>query len=224
VKAKYGPVASQPRELVIAHEVHRGMVPHDNIQFSWKDGRSISIYFDDDDGDGTPQVSFPFAFQVPMRMRVDECNDYPGAPRNLCRSKRPPPPSLPDSAVASVQWVVEAVLRLHTDDGPEKVTLDERLFKLSNESALVGRLVFPLLPADTHMQDLSTAKFFGDNLNLDPFGSAICWEGKADTSNLFKGKGGEWRTYRRIIKLNSGKVMSTEADVIVEVWFYLQEP
>jgi len=52
---------------------------------------------------------------------------------------------------------------------------------------------------------------------LDPFGSAISWEGKADSSNLFRGKGGEWRTYKKIIKLNSGKVMSTGATVIVEL-------
>jgi hypothetical protein len=220
LKAKYvpGAASTQAHELSIAHEVHRGLVPHENIEFSWDDGRAMTVYLDELGEDGvTPVVTLPFALRIPARVKVDECNHYPGAPRDLCPVERAPPPSFPESPFGSVQWILEVVLRLNTGVETVKVAMDERLFKMDNPATLVSRVVFPLLPADLHAQDLAKSRYFGTNINVDPFGAMISWEGKAEALDRLNGRGGEWRTYAKIVRLNTGKVISAEATLVAEV-------
>jgi hypothetical protein len=209
----------QSYDLVVKHELHRGLVPRQNFDFTWRDGAPMTIQLDRTGDDGmTPETSLPFSFRIPTRTRIDQCNEYPNAPRDLCELDRCPPPSLADSPLASVQWVAEAVLGLDTASTPaEPVSVDERLLKLSNASNIVTRIVFPVLPADSHGQDLAFVKGFGPDLSSDKFGAVISWEGKADAAENLKGRGGEWRTYTKILKLNEMKLMSAEVNLIAEV-------
>jgi hypothetical protein len=187
------------------------------MKFTWADGKSMNVELDGMGPDGdAPQTTLPFTFKIPTRMRVDQCNECLNAPRDLCNIDRCPPPSFPDSPVASVQWIAEGVLTLD-DDLKEPVTVDERLFKLPNRSNMVTRIVFPVLPADSHGQDLTLVKHFGAYLTVDPFGAVVSWEGKADAVERLKGKGGEWRTYTKVTKLNSLKLLSAETNLISEV-------
>jgi hypothetical protein len=109
------------------------------------------------------------------------------------------------------------VLRLDTGTEENKVAIDERLLKLPSPSTLVTRLVFPLLPADSHAQDLAHVPFFGPDSNLDPFGARISREGKTDALVQLRGKEGEWRTYTKSIRLNAGEIMSAHATAVAEV-------
>jgi hypothetical protein len=187
-KRKITPSNVQEFENTIAHEVHAGFVPNENVEVSWE-GMTLRL-------DGSDEnTMLPFSFTVPPRMRVTKWNEYRNAPRDLCHVERSPPPSFPDSSVASVQWIVEAVLHL---EGSEKVEVDERMFKLPNPSTIVTRLVFPFLPADHDAQDLSLVPFYGKDLRIDSFGAVITWEGDAgDTKSLPKGTYGRWKTYQK---------------------------
>jgi hypothetical protein len=223
-RAKYAPSVSQDHELTIGHEIHRGPVPQEDIEFSWEEGRSMVLYLDEVGADGkTPEVSLPFAFRLPERVRVNECNEYPDAPRDLCTVLRSPPPSFPNSPVASVQWVAEAILRLNTpspsSSEPLVDVVDERLFRQSTPTTLVSRVVFPVLPSDAHTQELTKVPYFGRDLNEDPFGAMITWEGQADELDRLRERGyiGEWRTWTKFTRLNSRKLVSAEVTLIAEV-------
>jgi hypothetical protein len=216
-KKKFVPNALNT-ELEIAHEVHRGLIPRENLELSWEDGRRMNIHLDELGPDGvTPEVSFPFTLRLPVRITVSEWNHFPTAPRDLCSVERCPPPSFPNSPNASIEWIVEAVFRL--DNGPQsdKIIVNERLFKQPSPSTVVTRVVFPLLPADSHAQDHSLTKYFGRDLTVDEFGSSVSWEGKANAMRQLRGKGGEWKTYKKIVRLNAGNIMSAEATLVAEV-------
>jgi hypothetical protein len=64
----------------------------------------------------------------------------------------------------------------------------------------------------------SARNYLDRDASVDPFGSSISWEGGADSVELLKGKGGEWRTHRKVVKLSAG-VMSADASLVAEVNF-----
>jgi hypothetical protein len=213
VKSKIKPGMMQKFESTVGHEVHRGFVRDEDIEMSFRNSGDMVLRFDEL---GEDSVSLPFAFTIPSRMTVTEWNkQYPNAPRDLCPVERSPPPSYPDSPIASVQWVVEAVLEL---DKSTEVEVDDRMFKQPNPSVVVTRIVFPFLPKDSDAQDLSTVPYFGRDLSEDMFKAAIVWEGDAsEVKRLPPGRTGTWRTYEKIIKLNEGSLMNAEAALYAQV-------
>ena len=138
---------------------------------------------------------WPFALQVPAQMVSTECSDmidrsgFRSASYNFSRIPRPPPPTLRNNRNASIEWVVEATLRLvdlsqgldnpDLGEGPSSqgtsndlppafgdltstAVTDDRGFALSAPpSLLISRAVLPLVPANDHLVALETLPMFG---------------------------------------------------------------
>lgn len=124
------------------------------------------------------RFNLPFQVVLPSELSFDEWNHFSHADRSHHRTLRPSPPSCRDSADASVEWVVEAILDLRwasrsnlatplhrtpTESPTSSIAsvstssfdLDQldpwrnsRGFLLSKPSRIVGRVVFPVIPAD----------------------------------------------------------------------------
>lgn len=174
----------------VGHEWHRGIASDVVLEHGSPD-EPIHIGFSPEAG---ATRSWPFALQVPSSLVASECNsvlDGNGC-RNFsspfCRAPRPPPPTLRNNRNASIEWVVEATIRLvdptqasrpDLGEGPSDEELDrppafgdesstavtdERGFALSAPpNLLISRAVFPLVPADEHLVPLGTIPTFGQS-------------------------------------------------------------
>ncbi|KAF8753879.1 hypothetical protein RHS01_06611 [Rhizoctonia solani] len=115
--------AAQDYDNVMGYEVHRGVIPSENLILSWDPKAQLDAVLEP--GNGHSEVSIPFSFTIPQKMAITEFNKYSGAPRNLCPVRRHPPPTLRDSPVGSIQWIVEAVMDLAPNVQREQ---DEMMF------------------------------------------------------------------------------------------------
>lgn len=128
---------------------------------------------------------WPFSLHIPSTLSPTERNDLGERPAyHPCLDiLRPPPPTLRDNPNASVEWVVEAVLRVVSDpaedhaaeetdrlpafgdpDDAGSALVDDRGFALSvPPHLLVGRATLPVVPADGDCPPLELYPSFGQS-------------------------------------------------------------
>lgn len=153
----------------MGHEWHRGIASHVTIPLDTSSLASSS-----------PAYSLPFELRIPTSMTITESSQYVNArgiktpPRGSCDVPRSPPPTLRNHRNASVEWVVEAIVRFDSASAPEysrtgEATVaraDERGFLNSRPpDFLVARSVFPFVPRD---RDLAPLYDFGDGTAAIP--------------------------------------------------------
>ncbi|KAG8685237.1 hypothetical protein FRC11_010898, partial [Ceratobasidium sp. 423] len=219
--------AAQDYENVMMHEVHRGVVPSGSLTLSWDPQSQLEVALEP--GNEYSEISLPFSFVIPRRMTVSEYNDYGGAPRDFCYVPRCPPPTLRDSPVGSIQWVIEAVMDLAPNVQGEK---DEMMLLQPTDRRVLTRLVFPMIPAPEDVTQLRRERFFGNDLESDSFGSKrLSGTEVASGKKMLMARGGEWEVYVKEIAvlekynvwsevyLNSGSQLSTDAPTFPLILF-----
>ncbi|KAG9088121.1 hypothetical protein FRC06_002223 [Ceratobasidium sp. 370] len=92
---------------------------------------------------------------------------------------------------------------------------DEAMLRQSTDKEIVTRLVFPVLPALEDLGVLRDEPFFGDNPDLDQFGSRRSGQveqepGKKATISRVRARGGNWETRVKNIRLSNGKFVASE--------------
>ncbi|CUA67417.1 hypothetical protein RSOLAG22IIIB_03061 [Rhizoctonia solani] len=180
-------------------------------------------------GGNYSEVSLPFSFTIPRKMTVTEYNKYGGAPRKLCPVLRYPPPTLRDSSVGSVQWVVEAVIDLVPNAEGKK---DEMMLLQPTDQQVLTRLVFPVMPSPEDVTPLRTEPFFGNDMERESFGSRRLKESEVDSKKkALVARGGKWEAYVKEIAVfekynvwsevyvNDGAQISTNAPVFPLILF-----
>ncbi|CAE6456323.1 unnamed protein product [Rhizoctonia solani] len=219
--------AAQDYESVTKHEVHRGVLPPENLTLSWDSRAQLDVALEP--GNEHSEASLPFSFIIPQRMAVTEFNNYSGAPRNLCPVRRCPPPTLRDSPVGSVQWVIEAIMDLTPNAQREK---DHMMLLQPTDQLVLTRLVFPVIPAPEDIAPLRLEPFFGTDLEKELFGSQrLSGEEVRSRKKVLEAKGGKWEAYvkeiavlekhyiRSEVHVISGSQLSTDAPVFPLVLF-----
>ncbi|KAG8742603.1 hypothetical protein FRC10_001201 [Ceratobasidium sp. 414] len=218
---KMKPSTAQDYDTVMRHEVHRGVVPPTAMTLPWSLSAELALDFQPSasarPGAGDLlEAILPFSFVIPRRMDITEYNELERAPRDLCAFEQCPPPTFRDSRDGSVQWVVEAILTL--EPGSPFVE-DEAMLRQPTDKQVVTRLVFPVLPALEDVGVLRDEPFFGDNPDLDQFGSRRLGEveqesGKKAIISRVKARGGNWETRVKNIRLSNGKFIASEVYTI----------
>ncbi|CAE6478169.1 unnamed protein product [Rhizoctonia solani] len=220
---------AQDYENVMMHEVHRGVVPSGNITLSWDAQTRFEAALES--GNEHCEVSLPFSFIIPRRMTVSEYNEYSGAPRNFCYVPRCPPPTLRDSPVGSVQWVVEVVMDLVPSVHGEK---DEKMLLQPTDQQVITRLVFPVIPALGDVSRLRKEPFFGNDLESELFGSKRLRGTEVASGKKMLMREGEWDVYVKEIMVlekysvwsevyvNSASRLSTDAPTFPLILFLKQ--
>ncbi|KAG8764271.1 hypothetical protein FRC12_008205 [Ceratobasidium sp. 428] len=214
---KMKPSTAQDYDNVMRHEVHRGIVPPAAVTLSWSPRSELALDFQSSastypGAEKLLETILPFSFVIPRKMNITEYNQLENAPRDLCALERSPPPTFRDSRDGSVQWVVEAVLAL--EPGSPLVE-DEAMSRQSTNQDVVTRLVFPVLPAPEEVGVLRDEPFFGDDPDIDQFGSRRLSEmeqesGKKATLSRVRARGGSWEARVKNIRLSSGKFVASE--------------
>ncbi|KAH7338822.1 hypothetical protein B0J17DRAFT_392187 [Rhizoctonia solani] len=212
---------AQDYDNVLMHEVHRGVVPSENLTFSWDPRSQLDTLFEPENQHS--EISLPFSFVIPRKMIVTEFNQHSGAPRNLCPIKRCPPPTLRDSPYGSIQWVIEAVMDLVPNAEREK---DEMMLFQPTGQQVLTRLVFPVMPAPEDITPLRNDPFFGDDMDNQMFGSRRLSNEEVESGKkAIVARGGKWEGYVKEIAVlekhnvwsevyvNSGAQLSTNASV-----------
>lgn len=140
----------------------------------------------DDRDDRDARATLPFLFGLPTATQITASNHLSRPPplrRVLQNLQRTPPASLPSSACrnGTVEWIVEALVRVSDSTEPDEPTVAEALpefgetppaafspdtphptlntpsqfgFLESTPSLIATRVVFPFEPTDDHQQDL----------------------------------------------------------------------
>ncbi|KAG9086424.1 hypothetical protein FS749_003657 [Ceratobasidium sp. UAMH 11750] len=223
---KMKPSIAQDYDTIMRHEVHRGVVPPSAMALSWSPSAELVLDFQPcaSAGPGAGdllEAMLPFSFVIPRRMNITEYSKLEHAPRDLCIFERCPPPTFRDSRDGSVQWVIEAALTLEPGS---LLVEDEAMLKQSTDKEIVTRLVFPVLPALEDVGVLRDEPFFGDNRDLDQFGSRRLTEveqesGKKVAMGRAHARGGKWETRVRDIHLSNGKFVASEVRLPVFVGY-----